>query len=211
MSKDPPDPYAKLDDLRLIKLYDTGDEAAFDALVARHRPKMVAAALAVLKDPAQAEICADQTHMHLASSRVERMHSDDRFLDWLVGITRIMAEYKLQGIQRRAKALARHAAKEAARMAARPADEQLLWVLARRGNKKAFNALFERELDEVYGRMWERFPNNRDKVRAAIETLREAAFRRLNETTPQGFHKWLMALAKRKKPMEGPKSAKCPP
>ncbi|HLX60124.1 MAG TPA: hypothetical protein VKX17_02465 [Planctomycetota bacterium] len=208
MTTDSPNPYAKLDDLCLIKLFDQGDDDAFDTLFARHRTKVVAVALEVLKDPAQAEICADQTHGHLSCLHVERLRPDSQFLDWMLGITRIKAEYKRRELNLSAKAKARHAAKEAARLAARPSDEKLLWVLARRGNKKSFEALFERELDGIYDRMWTRFPNSPAKVEAGIESLREAAFRRLSEATPESFRKWLLALARRKNPMEGPAPGK---
>jgi RNA polymerase sigma factor (sigma-70 family) len=74
-----------MDDATLVRRARDGDEGAFGALVARHRPMVVGVCRRVLEDPGLAEDAAQEAVL-VAMVSLERLERPERFGAWLGGI-----------------------------------------------------------------------------------------------------------------------------
>jgi|ERR1043165_2482138 hypothetical protein len=189
MTNDPPNPYPNYTEQALIMLAKAGDDAAFDVLFERKREELLKVALGELGSLDEAAISVDQTYEHLRGLRRGDLFKDHEFWDWMSGITRIMAEYRARDLRRKAK----RAASARPDAHALTPHEQLLLVLAKRGNRRAFDTLVEPQRGMLFVRTLERQPEPK-KAWAYVDKLQDEAFRRLNETDPVHFRKWLAKL-----------------
>lgn len=76
-----------LDDRDLVRRFNAGDEAAFTALAARHRESLVATALGLLRNRADAEELAEDALIR-ARRGLGRFRGDSSLRVWLNGIVR---------------------------------------------------------------------------------------------------------------------------
>jgi RNA polymerase sigma factor (sigma-70 family) len=76
---------ARDQDIDLVRVAQGGDKAAFGALVARHRPLLLAVCRRALSDPELAEDVAQDAIVHALLS-LDRLRRPERFGPWLAGI-----------------------------------------------------------------------------------------------------------------------------
>src|SRR4051794_1855595 len=79
-----------VDDARLVGRAALGDEAAYEELLARHRPALVRACVDVLRDAGAAADVAQEAAL-VAWLQLDRLREAPRFGAWLVGIGRNLA------------------------------------------------------------------------------------------------------------------------
>src|SRR4051794_31081869 len=79
-----------MDDARLVARARAGDAAAFAALLARHRARLVRACASVLADDAAAADVAQDASL-VAWLQLDRLREPGRFGPWLIGIGRNLA------------------------------------------------------------------------------------------------------------------------
>src|SRR3954451_6906492 len=79
-----------MDDARLVARARAGDAAAFAALLARHRARLVRACASVLADDAAAADAAQDASV-VAWLQLDRLREPGRFRPWLIGIGRNLA------------------------------------------------------------------------------------------------------------------------
>lgn len=77
---------ANVSDDELITLIRKGHEAAFEALIARHRNAIVAHATRILRDQDEAETAAQEVALRLYRN-IDQFKRDARFTTWLYRIT----------------------------------------------------------------------------------------------------------------------------
>jgi RNA polymerase sigma-70 factor (ECF subfamily) len=85
------------DDDALVQAAKTGDERAFESLVAQHRGRIRATCARILSDPASCDDCEQQTLMQ-AWRALARFDGRSRFSTWLY---RVAANEALQILRRR--------------------------------------------------------------------------------------------------------------
>ena len=88
-------------DRRLVERARRGDRDAFDALARRYLDAAYAVALAVLREPADAEDAA-QDALVTALERLDECRQPDRFRGWLLTIVRNTAKNRLRSLTLRA-------------------------------------------------------------------------------------------------------------
>src|SRR3954447_7839130 len=79
-----------MDDARLVARARAGDAAAFAALLARHRARLVRACASVLGDDAAAADVAQDASL-VAWLQLDRLREPGRFGPWLAGLGRNLA------------------------------------------------------------------------------------------------------------------------
>jgi RNA polymerase sigma-70 factor (ECF subfamily) len=113
-----------VDDARLVGRAALGDEAAYEELLTRHRPALMRACAAVVRDAGAAADVAQEAAL-VAWLQLDRLRDPSRFDAWLVGIGRNLA---LRAARERARR-ERRVGEGAPRPAEADTPEQ--WVLAR--------------------------------------------------------------------------------